>query len=144
MRIIDQCVTLISVLQLVSLLSTGRYIYFDASQSKGKARFSTPYSIHSHTCLKFHYHMTGMHTGRLNVYATDTRGHEQLLWRLFGERDRTWREASIPLNDIHPQYQVPFYDCYTMKWLHFGHCFNLFRKQLRYYTYSYWSIVTFR
>ena len=144
MRIIDQCVTLISVLQLVSLLSTGRYIYFDASQSKGKARFSTPYSIHSHTCLKFHYHMTDMHTGRLNVYATDTRGHEQLLWRLFGERDRTWREASIPLNDIHPQYQVPFYDCYTMKWLHFGHCFNLFRKQLRYYTYSYWSIVTFR
>ena len=59
--------------------------------------------------------MTGMHTGRLNVYATDTRGHKQLLWRLFGEQDRTWREAIIPLNDIHPQYQVPFYDFYTMK-----------------------------
>ena len=109
---IDQCVT---TGVFVYLLSIGRYIYFDDSQSKGKARFSTPYSIHSHTCLKFHYHMTGMHTGRLNVYATDTRGHEQLLWRLFGEQDRTWREASIPLNDIHPQYQVPFYDFYTMK-----------------------------
>lgn len=59
--------------------------------------------------------MTGMHTGRLNVYATDIRGHEQLLWRLFGEQDSTWREASIPFNDIHPQYQVHFYDYYTMK-----------------------------
>ena len=109
---IDQCVT---TGFFVYLLSTGRYIYFDASQSKGKARFSTPYNIHSHTCLKFHYHMTGMHTGRLNVYATDTRGHEQLLWRLFGEQDSTWREACIPLNDIHPQHQVPIYDSYTMK-----------------------------
>ena len=108
MRIIDQCVTTDG---FVYLLSTGRYIYFDASQSKGKARFSTPYDIHSHTCLKFHYHMTGMHTGRLNVYATDIRGHEQLLWRLFGEQDSTWREASVSLNDIHPQYQVHFYDC---------------------------------
>ena len=113
-HIIDfvQCVT---TGFFVYLLSTGRYIYFDASQSKGKARFSTPYSIHSHTCLKFHYHMTGMHTGRLNVYTTDIRGKEQLLWRLFGEQDNIWREASIPVNGIHQQYQVHFFDCYTMK-----------------------------
>ncbi|PFX18451.1 Fibroleukin, partial [Stylophora pistillata] len=86
----------------------GRYIYFDAAQSKEKARFSTPSSIHSYNCLKFHYHMAGTHTGRLNVYATDIRGKEQLLWRLFGEQKNTWRKASIPVNDIHPQYQVVF------------------------------------
>lgn len=129
----------------VYLSSTGRYIYFDAAQSKEKARFFTPSSIRSYKCLKFHYHMTGAHSGRLNVYATDIRGKEQLLWRLFGEQKNTWREASIPVNDIHPQYQVYFNDFYNTEVLTtnelglssiFGHNFYLFRKQLRDYVHS--------
>lgn len=30
----------------------------------------------------------------------------------------------------------------TRSWHHFGHCFNLFRKQLKYYTYSQMRLIT--
>ena len=81
-------------------------MYFDVSRRKENARFTTPSNINSYKCLKFYYHMTGMHVGRLNVYATNNHGNEELLWRLFGEQNNTWNEASIPVNAIYPQYQV--------------------------------------
>lgn len=91
--------------------SAGRYIHFDASQPEETARFVTPSNINSYACLKFHYHMAGVHVGRLNVYSTDLHGKEELLWRLFGDQNDTWNEAYVPVKVIHPQYQVNMVFC---------------------------------
>lgn len=88
------------------LFPAGRYIYFDASQREGTARFVTPSNINSYACLTFYYHMMGMHVGRLNVYTKNLRGNEKLLWRLFGDQTDEWKEAKLPIDDIHEQYQV--------------------------------------
>ena len=55
--------------------------------------------------------MTGLHVGRLNVYATDLRGNEELIWRLFGDQDDKWKEARVPVSVIRAQYQVNMVFC---------------------------------
>lgn len=96
-------------------ISTGRYILFDASQTVETARFVTPSNVTSYACLEFHYHMVGAHVGRLNVYSTGLYGNEELLWRLFGDQNDTWNEAHVPVNVIHPQYQVNVVFCRRIK-----------------------------
>ena len=89
----------------------GHYISFDdlpSSKDHGyTARFDVPLKFSSsYTCIKFHYHMWGVHVGRLNVYSNDLHGNEKLLWRLFGDQNNTWKEASVPVNVFYLQYQV--------------------------------------
>jgi len=50
--------------------------------------------------------MWGMHVGRLNVYSLDLHGNKKLLWRLFGDQNNTWNEASVPVDLSYLQYQV--------------------------------------
>ena len=57
--------------------------------------------------------MSGIHVGRLNVYSTDLHGKENLLWRLFGDQNNTWNEASFPVNVSWLQYQV-IIDLYSL------------------------------
>lgn len=100
-----------NVVILSCFFSAGHCIHFDASQSEQSARFVAPSNINLYACLKFHYHMTGLHVGRLNVYTTDLRGNEELIWRLFGDQNDTWKEGHVPVNVIHTQYQVNMAFC---------------------------------
>lgn len=66
--------------------------------------------------------MVGAHVGRLNVYSTGLYGNEGLLWRLFGDQNDTWNEAHVPVNVIHPQYQVNEVFCRRIKKNNPGMC----------------------
>ena len=90
---------------LTPVLLPAGAMYIDASypRKKGdKARLQSAYLLHTHTCLRFSYHMNGSATGRLNVYKQSYNGTQALLWRLADRQGLGWRPAEVPLAEDLP------------------------------------------
>eukprot|EP00105_Crassostrea_gigas_P015139 XP_011432046.1 PREDICTED: MAM and LDL-receptor class A domain-containing protein 1 [Crassostrea gigas] len=91
--------------------STGFYLYIETSAprlSGDVARIYSPFISSSYPadCLVFHYHMFGEHVAHLKVLIETIEGHEQYVWKSFGNHGDTWHKATVHIPQMQTDYQV--------------------------------------
>lgn len=92
-------------------LITGFYLYIETSAprlSGDVARVYSPFISSSYPadCLVFHYHMFGEHVAHLKVLIETIEGHEQYVWKSFGNHGDTWHKATVHIPQMQTDYQV--------------------------------------
>ncbi len=89
------------VVNLSVLLSSGYYVYIEASspRSKGhKAWLQSPtFSPSNGRCLQFWYHMYGYQVGTLNVLKYENSSRSSPLYSLSGSQGNMWRIAQVTI-----------------------------------------------
>ncbi|XP_066288978.1 MAM domain-containing glycosylphosphatidylinositol anchor protein 2-like [Branchiostoma lanceolatum] len=89
---------------------TGYYIFIEASTPQVEGDIARLYSptvtANSTMCVRFWYHMYGMHMGTLNVYAqTGSTLPEVPIFNRIGRQGDQWIQAEVEIN-ISSTYQV--------------------------------------
>lgn len=95
----------------MNALLTGYYLYIETSAprlSGDVARIYSPFISSSYPadCLVFHYHMFGEHVAHLKALIKTIEGHEQYVWKSFGNHGDTWHKATIHIPPMQTDYQV--------------------------------------
>ncbi|XP_035678932.1 uncharacterized protein LOC118417473 [Branchiostoma floridae] len=88
---------------------TGYYIFIEASAPQDVGDIARLYSpavtAASAMCLRFWYHMYGMHMGELHVYTRTDPAPEVLVFNRTGRQGDEWHQAEVEI-DIAGTYQV--------------------------------------
>ncbi|XP_062589655.1 MAM and LDL-receptor class A domain-containing protein 1-like isoform X1 [Saccostrea cucullata] len=89
----------------------GYYLYIESSAPRvtgDTARIYSPFitSYNPVSCLVIHYHMFGEHVAHLHVLLVTIEGHEQSIWKHFGNHGDVWHKATIHLPPMQTDYQI--------------------------------------